>query len=284
MSRRDRISDFTRPVQRNKVSDSRHVFSREQQNRIVDRHALPEKPLEKPTTPLREVNRVVARPNPLQSRQDKSKVLRRQGLQKKTTFVPRKKRSINYRKYTTIMAVSLVLLITPVVLYKFVFQGGFVKGVKEAYDVGDEQPKYLTSSSMMDVAAKVHPITSLDDQSHELKDASYAGWLEASSKPDTPGAMVMAGHTSGQNGRGAFHDIQALKKGDYIQVETGDGKVLLFRVHETRKYAPSDLETQEILKPIVADKQGLNLVSFTDKKYPESELGKYRFVVFAVKE
>lgn len=291
MSRRERISDFTRPVSRPLVSDSRRVISRESLNRITtpppsssDQPRIVAPPKVRPEIHKPPVARTPQTIHPAQPRQVRSAVLQRQGLKKLPAFKPRKTHRIHYRQLGATLGVILVIGIIPLVVRGVEKYRGSVKGTS-AYSVSDDMPRYFTSSSMMNVAAKVRPISTLDDSaSTVMNDASYVGWYEKSSKPGQPGTMVMAGYPASSDLIGAFSNMERLKEGSTIQVETGDGRLLLYKVSIVRKYDSKSFNEQEATRSVEGAKEGLNLVSFLDKVHPNSELGKYRYVAFAVKE
>lgn len=275
MSRRDRVSDFTRPSNNDRSST----------RRVVTRDLLPRIAQPKTTTPsTRKLIREVTRPNPVQQKQDKSKVLRRQGLKKLPEFKPKRQKSESYiRRHAVLIGVLSGIILLPVAIFLILSNTGTVKSVQSKI-FSNDMPRYLTSSSIMDVATKVTPVDSLDNYEREVTDLNYVGWYKISSKPGMPGVVVIVGDVSRTNQVSPFHNIQEMKKDDYIQVETGDGQILVYKVTEIKKYRPDDLKDDMVLKPAVQGKQGLNLVTYTDSGNSSSELGQYRFVVYAVQE
>ena len=136
----------------------------------------------------------------------------------------------------------------------------------------------------MDVAAKVDSVDSIENDSTSLIDINHLGWYTGSSKPTEDGAMVFVGYVSGVDKTGALREIQSIQKDDYIQVETGNGMILLYKVVELKKYLPNQINEQDLIKPVIPGKQGLNIISFTDRLDTTSDFGTYRYVIYAVLE
>lgn len=289
MSRRERISDFTRPVSREyNRSIRRESISQDQSydpNFKFSSRTEPQK-----SAKLRSAKQDITRNNPKDPpafpKQDKSRVLRRDGLKKLPEFKPKKKQNrFKYKTLASSLAVIALAVITPVLIFNnFTQTKGVVMGVKGIISGSDDEPKYLISSSIMDVPAKVEPIDSLDDSSRSLADYNKLGWYNKSSKSGQKGAMVFTGYVSSPNNIGALREITAMKSGDYVQVETGDGRFLVFVVKEIKKIQPNELNYDDISKSINPDKEGLNIISYTDSNDSNPELSNNRYIVYAVKE
>lgn len=290
MSRRERISDFTRPVARgsfrssNRSNYSSPVTSVDQQ--------MPFSSSSKKRSSLRGGNHDVVRNSPKSPprypKQDKSKVLRRDGLKKLPEFSPPKKRKkVKLRTVLASTAVLALIIMTPVLIFRSFSQnqGGVVMSARKIIGGQNDEPKYLISSSIMDVPAKVEVIDSLDDQNRALTDSNKIGWYKNSSKSGDKGVMIFAGYVSSPDNTGALSEINKMKPGDYIQIETGDGQILIFTVKEVKKVKPAELDQADVTKSKSEDKQGLNIISYTDKsRTSNSDLTDYRYVVFATKD
>ncbi len=279
MSRRERISDFTRPVLRNRVSDLRRVDPVSQPRQVVE-PATPAKPKTRSKIQRNQPNRPPAEP-----RQDRSKVLRRQGLKKLPPFTPKKqKKHVNIKLILSGMAVFVIILVAPFLFYMSIVQNkGFVLGIKKAI-ITDDTPKYLTSSSIMDVAARVDVIKGVEINNPQPFGLNNIGWFSESAKPGQPGVAVFTGYVSGSDSTGALRDIRAIKIGDTIKIETGDGKVVPYKVESVQKKTPEEIDFNELKRPISEGKNGLSIVTIKDTVSPGSELGMFRYVVRAVEE
>ncbi|MCA9333326.1 class F sortase [Candidatus Saccharibacteria bacterium] len=278
MSRRNRISDFTRPNTYNRGTRRSFFIKADDDHQITkNRPKKQTKSLDIKRTPRNKV--------PVEPRQEKSKVLRRQGLKKLPIYkIEPKKKRLNARLIISSFAAVVIVLAVPALFYKLFFsQDNFVKFVKSSI-TGEKIPKYLISSSIMDVAAKVDSVDSIENDSTSLIDINHLGWYTGSSKPTEDGAMVFVGYVSGVDKTGALREIQSIQKDDYIQVETGNGMILLYKVVELKKYLPNQINEQDLIKPVIPGKQGLNIISFTDRLDTTSDFGTYRYVIYAVLE
>ncbi len=290
MSRRERISDFTRPVARGEFrSYSRRNYSSPPVEQKVRTNS--EVPLKKSINrnSKQEIVRNSPKTPPAFPKQDRSRVLRRKGLKKLPEFSPQKKnRKFKIKTAVSSLAVITLLILTPILIFKnFSLSdgGGGVMSAKKILSGQNDEPKYLISSSIMDVPAKVEVIDSLDDQNRALTDSNKIGWYKNSSKSGDKGIMTFVGYVSSPDNTGALSDIDKMKLGDYIQVETGDGQILIFTVKEVKKVKPDELDQSDVTKSKVEDKQGLNIISYTDKSNTtNSDLTDNRYVIYATKD
>lgn len=280
MSRRDRISDFTRSSDRRRRFVARPTVSR--QPSVLAHEA----PKINSQVNKSSIKRTLPHSPPAHPKQNKSAVLQRQGLKKLPPFTPVKtKKKIPFVQIGAAMMAILIVFTVPYLFYKTVASsGGVVKSIKKEFIAGDDLPKYLISSRMMDVAAKVDPVSDFLNDSNDLTDPNHVGWYNKSSKPGQPGTSLYVGYVSGRNNDGAFHQIKRMREGDYIQVETGDGQVILYKVKKIEKYIPHQYDRDLLLKSAEDGKEGLNIITFTDRNDAGSDLGQYRYAVFAVRE
>jgi hypothetical protein len=290
MSRRERISDFTRPVARGGFrSYSRTNYSSPPIEQKTNNGSA--EPVKRSITRSSHQDLVRNSPKapPANPKQDRSRVLRRNGLKKLPEFSPQKKnKRIKIKTLASSLAVITLLLLTPyLILRNYSLSGGegVVMSARKIISGQNDEPKYLISSSIMDVPAKVEVIDSLDDQNRVLTDSNKIGWYKNSSKSGEKGIMTFVGYVSSPNNTGALSDIYKMKQGDYIQVETGDGQILIFTVKEVQKVKPTELDQADVTKSKHEDKQGLNIISYTDKSNTtNSDLSEYRYVVYATKD
>lgn len=107
------------------------------------------------------------------------------------------------------------------------------------------------------------------------------GWFNQSSKPGQPGVMVMNGHVSSSSTPGVFFNLKNLKAGDKIYVEQGDGSLHSFSVKENTTYDFDKVDMLKVLRPITANKLGLNLITCAGKVINGGNEFDKRVVVFA---
>ncbi|MFO0920349.1 MAG: class F sortase [Candidatus Saccharimonadales bacterium] len=288
MSRRERISDFqtrsgrvnTRPVSRRQYSGTSGGPSIDFEPSV--RGASPVKIIRD------NVKRTSPKTHPVQPKQTKSYVLRRNGLKKLPTFKPQKpSRRRVLVKYGAALVVMFLIVISPFLLYKNFHSktDGVVMGVKKLIDSSYSNPRYLIASGMMDVPAKIEIVGSIDNYNRALQDTNKLGWYEKSSKPGEDGVMVFVGYVSGEGNTGALREIKALKSEDFIQIETGDGRILRFKVKNISTRDTNETNFDDLLKPTNdQDKEAINIITYSDIDGSDKELAAKRYVVYAVKE
>lgn len=91
------------------------------------------------------------------------------------------------------------------------------------------------------------------------KDRNNIAWFDPGTRPGDKGSAVVAGHLDWKNGQKAvFENLNKLRPGDFLYVETDSGQSVSFAVRESRVY---DLEadTDEIFSS--DDGAHLNLIT-----------------------
>ncbi len=287
MSRRERVSDFqTRSGRVNTRLVNRGQYSETSGRPLTDPgQGSRSMPLIK--TIRGDVKRAKPKTPPRQPKQNKSYVLRRDGLKKLPTFKPQKpSRRRALVKYSAALVAMFLIVASPFLLYRNFHSktDGVVMGVKKLIDSSYSNPKYLIASGMMDVPAKIEVVGSIDNNNRALQDTNKLGWYAKSSKPGEDGVMVFVGYVSG-GGTGALREIKALKSGDFIQIETGDGRILRFKVKNVSTRDADETNVDDLLKPTNdQDKEAINIITYSDKGGSDKEFAAKRYVVYAVKE
>jgi LPXTG-site transpeptidase (sortase) family protein len=110
------------------------------------------------------------------------------------------------------------------------------------------------------------------------------GWFNQSSKPGQPGAMVVDGHVSSWTTKGVFYNLKALKAGDSIQIQKGDGTKVTYAVVKTQVYDAKNVDMQALLNPINPKQPGLNLITCTGSVIKGTNEFDKRIVVFATEK
>ncbi len=299
MSRRDRISSFTRPSERysrikpRRTSNDESSVSREQQSHTTvspsKGHVLP--------------SRTLNSPNPIDKKQHKSKVLHRNGLNKLPKYKPIKKSKRKAILFTA-SAMSVIVMMS--------FLGGLTYwGVEHRHQIAAKVKaptvkNYGTENSAvmgvqhnqsyipdlpvmlyidrMGLTADIKAVGGTDKEIKPTEDINNVGWFEGSSKPGSGGAIVIAGHISGGGMQGAMYKVNMLGVGDNVQVRTKDGQVFNYKVYKTKTYDHDSFIMDEILKSAIPSREGLNILTFTDKFDVRVRRFEQRLVVFAVKE
>ena len=108
------------------------------------------------------------------------------------------------------------------------------------------------------------------------------GWYDGSVKPgDKEGASIIVGHVAGATLHGVFWDLSKLTIGDSIDVEKGNGEIVIYKVTKTQKVPADKLEMAQYLLPEVAGKHDLKLMTIAGKYDKVSGQYLNRLIVFA---
>lgn len=152
----------------------------------------------------------------------------------------------------------------------------------EAYRVASNRPRVLTIESL-GIRARVLEVGTDGRKQPQLAKNSYdAGWYNVSVAPGEPGAVVVSGACSGSVGQGVFHRLSELLRGAQIQIERGDGTVLIYRVESTKTVTVDALDMTEVLMPAHGFNQGINLVGCTGSYDTKTNDFAGRIIVYAV--
>lgn len=101
------------------------------------------------------------------------------------------------------------------------------------------------------------------------------GWFEKGTVPGEVGSAVMDAHVYA-----AFKNLRYVKVGDPIYVKTRSGKILHFRVEDSRVFVLEELQPGYLFSR--KDKKRLTLVTCAGKYIPSRETYAKRLVVSAV--
>lgn len=307
MSRRERISDFTRVEPR--ASESRAPVRSMPRSPSQITPGI-SKEVRKET--LTDIKRTAVRVKPTKPRQNKSNVLRRQGLKKLPPFVPRKvKKRFPAKLSIGVMVGAFSLIIVGSVI------GSLQKNSKDidipavqaatdtqaslspdellekeptqaehnAHTVAKESPRYLRSPKLvMDARVVTLPIMMQDKGIPDTTNIFDVGWYEGSNLPNTTGASLMVGYVASLNKEGVFYKIGSLRAGDLLELELGNGSKIKYKVVKTKTYAPESVDMNELLVSAVPEKQGLNLITISKRFDVRTQKYENRFAVFAVRE
>lgn len=109
------------------------------------------------------------------------------------------------------------------------------------YTVAPDRPRYLTIQKLNITNSRVLPMgvkaTGELDTPNNIFDV---GWYEGSGRPGQGGTMIIDGHNGGPHVFGVFKRLPELAKGDVIQIERGDGKILKYSVVENNAISLDD--------------------------------------------
>jgi len=113
------------------------------------------------------------------------------------------------------------------------------------------------------------------------KGPDNVGWYSLGSRPGEVGTATIAGHRGWKNGSTAvFDQLDALRKGDVIQVVGSGGKLDSFIVRETRVYGRDEYAPEVFVS---SDGTHLNLITCVGDWDRSLKTSAERLVVFADK-
>ncbi len=149
-----------------------------------------------------------------------------------------------------------------------------------SYRVVADAPRILTIDTL-GIEARIRPMSLTSDKSIQApKNINDAGWYTGSAKPGEAGAMFIDGHASGATKLGLFGNLTALKSGDTMTVEKGDGMKLMYRVVHVATVPLESIDMSKALAPYPGVKNGLNLMTCTGTWVKESSTLDHRVIVY----
>jgi LPXTG-site transpeptidase (sortase) family protein len=116
-----------------------------------------------------------------------------------------------------------------------------------------------------------------DDEMQAPASKDTVGWFAGGYIPGSLGNAVMAGHSWHAQGRGVFWQLDRLRPGDQIRLETATQRQT-FTVTKTHTYPARTTLVQDIFGP--SDRARLNLITCVGKWNPQDKSYTDRLVVF----
>jgi sortase (surface protein transpeptidase) len=81
------------------------------------------------------------------------------------------------------------------------------------------------------VAAPIGPLDLNRDRTLQVPTSfGAAGWFRGAAEPGEPGPAIVVGHVDSKSGPAVFYRLRALRRGDRINIEAGDGSVVRYTV------------------------------------------------------
>lgn len=153
-----------------------------------------------------------------------------------------------------------------------------------AHDVGDKEPAVVHMNGM-GMSSRI--FSGGVDASRQIilpENIFDVTWYQGSRVPHQPGTVILNGHVSGANERGAFYYLRMLEHGDIIEVETGDGTAYEYEVVASDTVPHNQLDVFELLAPYNDAEHALHLIA-TDTRYNiVNNDYQDRFVVYAIQK
>ncbi len=150
------------------------------------------------------------------------------------------------------------------------------------YSVADDEPRLLRMDAI-DVEAMIKQVqVDIGNRLVTPENIFDIGWYEGSRKPGESGTVLLNGHVSGANERGALYYARVLEVGDTIELERGDGKTYTYEVRKKEKIPYKEIQTTSLLIPHETGKNGLNIVAVDNRYNVLTDEFQDRLVIYAV--
>ncbi len=145
----------------------------------------------------------------------------------------------------------------------------------------DRHPNRVSIGSV-DIEARVSAAGVNRYQQLILPDNIYdVNWYEGSRLPGQSGTVLLSGYVSGPTERGSFYYLRALRHGDIISIETGDGTKYDYEIKH-RELKPYDqLDLFDLLVPYEAGGNWLHVVAVDDRYNVMTEGFQDRLIIYA---
>jgi len=156
--------------------------------------------------------------------------------------------------------------------------------VVDEYKVAPSRPRYLTIPRL-DIHARVQSVgTTAAGAVGAPSNVFDTAWYNASAKPGAPGAVFIDGHVSSWTTRGIFYELGKLRSGDRLEIERGDGTLFRYHVVRTQVYESDKVDMVAALRPVVAGRSGLNLMTCAGSVINGTNEFDHRVIVFATQD
>lgn len=129
------------------------------------------------------------------------------------------------------------------------------------YQVAPDLPRAIYIEKLGIAARTLHMGVNSDGTVQAPINVYDAGWYTGSVKPDQNGAVFVDAHSSGSSQQGLFGKLNKLAVGDIVQIETGDGGRILYKVAHKETVKLENVDMKKALKPYGDAKKGLNLMT-----------------------
>ncbi len=154
------------------------------------------------------------------------------------------------------------------------------KAAVAKYTVADDMPRMIHISKM-GVSGRVLQMGINPDGSMQAPLNIYdAGWYNGSAKPGAEGAAVIDAHSSGPSRGGLFGNLNALEKGDKIEIEMGNDEKLLYKVVHKETKPREKVDMRQVMSVYGGAKEGLNLITCDGKWVNDQQTMADRVVVY----
>lgn len=134
---------------------------------------------------------------------------------------------------------------------------------KQEHTVPATHPRHITIPSI-NVSANIISVGLTADGAMAAPETAWdVGWYNQSALPGTDkGALLLDGHVNNTlNTPGVFFKLAALKKGDAITLERGDGAEISYTIVGVEQTPTEKVDMARMMQSAEQGKQGLNIIS-----------------------
>lgn len=156
---------------------------------------------------------------------------------------------------------------------------------RQAYTVAADLPRIINIPAI-NVTARVRTVgVNSRGDIDTPKNLNDTAWYDGSSKPNQEGQVFIDGHTSfSRNIAAAFNDLNKVRDGDQIFIETGNGAKFRYRVTGVETVDASKVDMGKVLNTQDGAHKGLTLMTCTGTFNYRTQTADKRLIVYAVQE
>lgn len=156
---------------------------------------------------------------------------------------------------------------------------------RQAYTVASDLPRIINIPAI-NVTARVRTVgVNSRGDIDTPKNLNDTAWYDGSSKPNQEGQVFIDGHTSfSRNIAAAFNDLNKVRDGDQIFIETGNGAKFRYRVTGVETVDANKVDMGKVLNTQDGAHKGLTLMTCTGTFNYRTQTADKRLIVYAVQE
>lgn len=156
---------------------------------------------------------------------------------------------------------------------------------RQAYTVAADLPRIINIPAI-NVTARVRTVgVNSRGDIDTPKNLNDTAWYDGSSKPNQEGQVFIDGHTSfSRNIAAAFNDLNKVRDGDQIFIETGNGAKFRYRVTGVETVDANKVDMGKVLNTQDGAHKGLTLMTCTGTFNYRTQTADKRLIVYSVQE
>lgn len=154
-----------------------------------------------------------------------------------------------------------------------------------AHTAPADEPRYLYLPSINVKARVDHVGINSSGNIDSPKNANDAAWYDGSAKPTQDGQVFINGHKSYSSSyNAAFDNLDKLKAGEQIAIETGNGERITYKVVSIEIVATDKVDMNKTLNVPTGAKRGLTLMTYAGKYNYREQSAEQRVIVYAIQK